>query len=301
MNYIKQLNEFYSTLDYNPLSANAIAIYMILLHIANKTGWVNEFRVANPVLMSKCNLDKQTVERARNELLSKGYINYQKGKNQNSAPVYHINILYRMDIIDNMANDMPDNVAEDTVTNTTDNTADDTADNTAGNTINKQNKTKQNNKLNEFNLYSNFEKNLKCDCISQTTGEKCQRRSSYHINGKNYCNQHGKSILSKFFRENHQDDKKKYGEFENVLLNDEQYKKLVDDFPNDYEDRIQRLDDYIQSKGKRYKDHLATIRNWARKEGYKKPRKVENEYKAICTDGLTQTEYKKIMRGEKDV
>ena len=69
MNYIKQLNEFYSTLDYKPLSASAIAIYNFLLHIANKTGWIDEFRVANSILMSKCKLNISVLQRARNELI----------------------------------------------------------------------------------------------------------------------------------------------------------------------------------------------------------------------------------------
>ncbi len=60
--------------------------------------------------------------------------------------------------------------------------------------------------------------------------------------------------------------KHKYGEYKNVLLTDEEYEKLKDEFPNDYEERIERLSSYIASKGAKYKNHLATIRNWARKD-----------------------------------
>ena len=58
----------------------------------------------------------------------------------------------------------------------------------------------------------------------------------------------------------------KYGEYKNVLLTDEQYEKLKNEFPNDYEKRIEEVSIYCQSHGKKYKDYLATIRNWARKE-----------------------------------
>lgn len=58
----------------------------------------------------------------------------------------------------------------------------------------------------------------------------------------------------------------KYGMYENVLLTDEDYQKLVTEFPHDYSDRIERLSEYIASTGKKYKSHLATIRSWARKE-----------------------------------
>lgn len=62
----------------------------------------------------------------------------------------------------------------------------------------------------------------------------------------------------------------KYGEYKNVLLSDEEYAKLTAEFPNDYEQRIERLSGYIASTGKTYKNHLATIRNWAKRDGEKK-------------------------------
>ena len=57
----------------------------------------------------------------------------------------------------------------------------------------------------------------------------------------------------------------KYGEYKNVLLSDEELAKLKAEFP-DWEERIERLSEYIASTGKKYKSHLATIRNWARKD-----------------------------------
>lgn len=62
----------------------------------------------------------------------------------------------------------------------------------------------------------------------------------------------------------------KYGEYKNVLLSDEEYGKLMTEFPNDYDQRIERLSGYIASTGKTYKNHLATIRNWAKRDGEKK-------------------------------
>lgn len=58
----------------------------------------------------------------------------------------------------------------------------------------------------------------------------------------------------------------KYGMYQNVLLSDEDYQKLQEEFPHDYSERIDRLSEYIASTGKSYKSHLATIRAWARKE-----------------------------------
>lgn len=57
--------------------------------------------------------------------------------------------------------------------------------------------------------------------------------------------------------------KKKYGEFNNVLLTDEEYAKLESSNLLPY---IKKLDSYIASKGKRYKSHYATILNWSRRD-----------------------------------
>lgn len=61
----------------------------------------------------------------------------------------------------------------------------------------------------------------------------------------------------------------KYGLYKNVLFTDEEYQKLQEEFPHDYTDRIERLSEYIASTGKKYKNHLATIRSWARKDTVK--------------------------------
>ena len=58
----------------------------------------------------------------------------------------------------------------------------------------------------------------------------------------------------------------KFGQYQNVLLSDEDLERLRAEFPVDYELRIERLSEYMASSGKSYKNHLATIRIWARKE-----------------------------------
>lgn len=58
----------------------------------------------------------------------------------------------------------------------------------------------------------------------------------------------------------------KHGEYQNVLLSDDDLEKLKTEFPADWDQRIQRLSEYMASSGKSYKNHLATIRNWARRD-----------------------------------
>lgn len=58
----------------------------------------------------------------------------------------------------------------------------------------------------------------------------------------------------------------RYGEYQNVLLSDDELAKVQAEFPADWEKRIERLSEYMASTGKSYKSHLATIRAWARKD-----------------------------------
>ena len=67
-------------------------------------------------------------------------------------------------------------------------------------------------------------------------------------------------------KESKRETRHKYGEYENVLLSDTDLAKLKAEFPNDWEERIERLSAYMASTGKGYKNHLATIRNWARRD-----------------------------------
>ena len=78
----------------------------------------------------------------------------------------------------------------------------------------------------------------------------------------------------------------KYGLYEQVLLSDEDYEKIRAEFPHDYSERIARLDEYIASTGKKYKNHLATIRSWARKDAAQKPagRKGGNVFLEIAQE-----------------
>lgn len=76
----------------------------------------------------------------------------------------------------------------------------------------------------------------------------------------------------------------KYGQYENVLLSDEDMGKLKAEFPADWEQRIERLSEYMASKGTKYKNHLATIRAWAKKD-------KDKEAKAGGTNGGTAGGY----------
>ena len=87
---------------------------------------------------------------------------------------------------------------------------------------------------------------------------------------------------------NNSDNKKptrhKYGTYKNVLLTDEDMEKLKSEFPDDWQNRIERLSDYIASSGKTYKNHLATIRVWAKKDKEREALKNGSENGKWCMD-----------------
>lgn len=69
------------------------------------------------------------------------------------------------------------------------------------------------------------------------------------------------------YNESSKQKRHKYGQYDNVLLSDDDLEKLKSEFPKDWQERIERLSEYMASSGKSYKSHLATIRSWARKNG----------------------------------
>ena len=60
---------------------------------------------------------------------------------------------------------------------------------------------------------------------------------------------------------NKKPSKHKYGEYQNVLLTDNEYNKLYQDFGN-AKDLITYLDEYIEMKGYKAKSHYLAIRKW---------------------------------------
>ncbi len=98
-------------------------------------------------------------------------------------------------------------------------------------------------------------KHIQGDNKEDNAGTNCPTEKEYRV----------KSIELKKEKEN-KPTRHKYGHYENVLLSDDDLEKLKSEFPKDWQNRIERLSEYIASSGKKYKSHLATIRSWARTE-----------------------------------
>ena len=85
------------------------------------------------------------------------------------------------------------------------------------------------------------------------------------------CNSKGKGN-SKGQSQSQRIVKGKFGEYKHVLLSAEELEKIKAKFP-DYLERIKRLDEGIQMKGYKYKDHYLTILKWAEKDP--KPQEIK--------------------------
>ena len=60
-----------------------------------------------------------------------------------------------------------------------------------------------------------------------------------------------------------------YGRYQNVILTDNELTSLKADFPALFAEYIERVSEYMESNGKRYKNHAATIRRWIREDAEK--------------------------------
>ena len=107
-----------------------------------------------------------------------------------------------------------------------------------------------------------------CDRIRTNTNDTDKIRLDKNRIDKNRVDNKEKSIKEKDAAKAAAPVKHKYGEYNNVLLTDEELDKLIAEFP-DYQKRIENLSNYIASTGKKYKNHYATIKNWARRDGEK--------------------------------
>lgn len=54
-----------------------------------------------------------------------------------------------------------------------------------------------------------------------------------------------------------------FGRYQNVYLLNNELAELRSEFPSTWQDYVEKLSTYMESTGKQYKNHLATIRRWA--------------------------------------
>jgi hypothetical protein len=79
--------------------------------------------------------------------------------------------------------------------------------------------------------------------------------------------------------------KHKYGTHNNVLLTDEEYIKLQEKFPTDYNEKINTLSEGLALKGYKYKSHYLAVIKWAKNETPKKQTASSNPFLDLLKEG----------------
>ena len=80
--------------------------------------------------------------------------------------------------------------------------------------------------------------------------------------------------------------KHKYGTHKNVLLTDEEYIKLQERYPNDYNEKINTLSEGLALKGYKYKSHYLAVIKWAKNDESKaKPTASSNPFLSLLKEG----------------
>ncbi len=95
--------------------------------------------------------------------------------------------------------------------------------------------------------------------------------------------------------------KHKYGEYQHVLLTDKEHTHLLDLYGDSLDEHIKILDEYIETSGKKYKNHSLVIQKWVHDEWMKrnkdKPITLDSKFYAeqnTKTDKEVQDEFNRL-------
>ena len=95
--------------------------------------------------------------------------------------------------------------------------------------------------------------------------------------------------------------KHKYGEYQHVLLTDKEHTHLLDLYGDSLDEHIKILDEYIETSGKKYKNHSLVIQKWVHDEWMKrnkdKPIVLDSKFYAeqnTKTDKEVQDEFNRL-------
>ena len=106
---------------------------------------------------------------------------------------------------------------------------------------------------------------------------------NYTPPGVNICVENNKDINNTF---NNKKDvytrKHKYGEYQHVLLTDKEHTHLIELYGPSLDEHIKILDEYIETSGKKYKNHSLVLQKWVHDEWTKrnknKPVKLDSKF-----------------------
>lgn len=99
--------------------------------------------------------------------------------------------------------------------------------------------------------------------------------------------------------------KHKYGEYHHVLLDDNQYEHLKELYGDDLEGHIKILDEYLETSGKKYKNHSLVIQKWVHdryeRDKHLSPPKLDSKFYAETTNISEDDAKKELERVRREI
>ena len=128
----------------------------------------------------------------------------------------------------------------------------------------------------------------------------------YMTPGVNICVENNKDINNTF---NNKKDvytqKHKYGEYQRVLLTDEEHTHLVELYGSSLDEHIKILDEYIETSGKNYKNHSLVLQKWVHDEWTKRnknnPVKLDSKFYVQENNQSYEDVHKEMERVRREI
>lgn len=99
--------------------------------------------------------------------------------------------------------------------------------------------------------------------------------------------------------------KHKYGEYQHVLLTDEEHTHLVELYGSSLDEHIKILDEYIETSGKSYKNHSLVLQKWVHDEWKKRnknnPVKLDSKFYVQENNQSYEDVHKEMERVRREI
>ena len=101
------------------------------------------------------------------------------------------------------------------------------------------------------------------------------------------------------------ESKYKYGEYQHVLLTDKEHTHLVELYGSSLDEHIKILDEYIETSGKKYKNHSLVIQKWVHDEWTKRnknnPVKLDSKFYVQENNQSYEDVHKEMERVRREI
>lgn len=101
------------------------------------------------------------------------------------------------------------------------------------------------------------------------------------------------------------ESKHKYGEYQHVLLTDQEHTHLVELYGSSLDEHIKILDEYIETSGKSYKNHSLVLQKWVHDEWEKRnknnPVKLDSKFYAQESNQSYADVHKEMERVRREI